>query len=135
MTPEKKPGLRVQIYQLIKEKRGQKVHNGDIQRFADLQGYLPSNGDRRARDLVERETTKKGVKVPSPYYCPDIKHAKENGSTVYWWEENRIVTPVTSKDASIFKCSQCTKPASTYLEDKPVCQGHSVRELASLGLF
>ena len=50
MNQEKKPGLRVQIYQLIKEKRGIKVHSGDIEGFGILQGYKASNADRRARE-------------------------------------------------------------------------------------
>ncbi len=130
MTSAKKPSLRLQIYQLIKEKRGQKVHIGDIQRFADSQGYLPSNGDRRARDLVDEFVTIKGVKKPNPFYCPEIKRAIENKCAVYWYEEPLKVNPVSN-----YRCTQCSKDAVTYKDSKPVCQAHSVRQVSQAGLF
>jgi hypothetical protein len=130
MTKEKRPPLWIEIYNYIKSKRGQKVHNGDIQMFGQSLGYLPSNADRRGRDLVEPIRKRNGKVEPNPLYCPDIRSTKENGCAVYWWEgEDRMVTTVT-RTPSNYRCVKCGEDAATFLDSKPVCQAHSVREIA-----
>lgn len=127
MTPDKKPGLRVLIHQLIKSKRGIKVHSGDIEQFGILQGYKASNADRRARELVEPTRKVKGKEESNPYFCPDIKSGKENGCAVYWYEEPQNQNPVSN-----YRCTfpGCPKTTVTYLNFKPVCKTHNVIKAA-----
>ena len=130
MTSPKKPGLRVLIYQLIKEKRGQKIHSGEIERFGEINKYKASTADRRARDLVEEFTTIKGVRKPNPYYCPEIKSIIENKCAVYWYEEKE-----SQKDPSIFRCHYCPKTAVTFKGTLKVCTEHSKEKVVAPSLF
>jgi hypothetical protein len=134
MTKEKKPSLRMMIYQLIKEKRGNKVHSGDIEAFGLLNKYKASTADRRARDLVEKTRKVKGVEKPNPHYCSDIESFQENGSTVYIYvgdpePEEPQPNPLN------YRCIKCSEDAVTFLDSKPVCQAHSERGPLIPGLF
>ena len=85
--------------------------------FAVTLNFKASNGSRRCRELADEGTLERRL----------------NGKSV----EYHYLQKEVQKSPAIFKCSHptCSKDAVTYLKDKPVCQGHSVREELALSLF
>jgi len=121
MTPPKKPSLKVLLSLYLKEKYPAWINGGELEQFSITQFYKASNGSRRCRELADEGTFERRMNGKSVEYR-------------YKSSENRIVTSVTSSPINR-RCSRCSKDAVTYLEDKPVCQGHSVREPVAQGLF
>ncbi len=60
------------------------------------------------------------------------RKCKITGRTAIAW---RVVRKQATKDPTIRRCFKCPHTAVTYLEGKPVCQGHSVKEPVAPSLF
>jgi hypothetical protein len=115
-SQEKKPALKVRLAQFAKEKYPNWINGGELETFSITQGYKASNGSRRCRELADDGTFERRMNGKSVEYCYLQKKVQKN-------------------PASIFKCSQCSKTAVTYLEDKPVCLDHSKKKVAPVGMF
>jgi len=124
-APPKKPSLKVLLSLYLKEKSPAWINGGELEQFAITQFYKASNGSRRCRELADEGTFERrmnGKSVEYRYRGIETQITQTRIGTV---DSARILP-----NASIFKCShpRCLKDAVTYLEDKPVCQGHSVRD-------
>jgi len=84
----------------------------------------------KRRGEIEKKTDKNGNKLYEFYERP-CEHGIAQSKDFLL----RFLNP-PKNPASTYKCSHptCPKDALTYLEDKPVCQIHSVREVAQAGL-
>ena len=115
MTQEKKPALKVRLAQFAKEKYPAWINGGDLEMFAVTLNFKASNGSRRCRELADEGTLERRM----------------NGKSV----EYRYLQKEPQKNPTNRRCLKCSKDAATYLKDKPVCQGHTVKEVVAQALL
>ncbi len=115
MNPDKKPSLKVLLSLYLKEKYPNWINGGELETFSTTQGYKASNGSRRCRELADEGALERRI----------------NGKSV----EYRYLQKETQKIPTNYRCTKCSKTAVTYLEDKPVCLGHSKEKVVAPSLF
>ena len=87
MTKLKPNSLKRKIYERLMSQPNVWFHSGELERMADELGYLPSNGSRRARDLVTD-----GFRV---------ERKKENGSELFRYVPTQTLIDPVSRTARI----------------------------------